>query len=59
MDKVVSKTFNVLFKIEELRQIWRDTSPMHELTLEQKEKAKKLLIEVKENVEFILRSLEQ
>lgn len=59
MNKVINKTFNILFKIEDLRQIWRDTTPMHELTLEQKEKVKKLLLEVKENVEFILRSLEQ
>ena len=33
--EAVEKTLDALFKLEELRQIWRDTAPTHELLPEQ------------------------
>ncbi len=59
MKELVEKTFDSLFNFEELRQIWRETAPLHKLTEEQSKKANDLLLKIKSNVEFLLASLNE
>ncbi len=48
MKSSVEKTLGALFKLEDLRQIWRDTVPQHRLTPEQKAEAQKIATGVKD-----------
>jgi len=41
--KMVEKTFEALFALEDLREVWRRTAPFHNLTKEQKEGVKAIL----------------
>ncbi|MEM2936883.1 MAG: hypothetical protein QW231_06890 [Candidatus Bathyarchaeia archaeon] len=41
--KMVEKTFEALFALEDLREVWRRTVPFHNLTKEQKEEVKAIL----------------
>ena len=59
MRQSVDKTFEALFLLEDLRQVWRDTAPLHKLTPEQKSHAQKILCQVKECVDEMLSSVEQ
>jgi len=40
---MVEKTFEALFALEDLREVWRRTAPFHDLTKEQKEEVKAIL----------------
>jgi len=40
---MVEKTFEALFALEDLREVWRRTAPFHNLTKEQKEGVKAIL----------------
>lgn len=51
--KSVEKLFESLYKLIDLRTIFRETSPTHELSDEKKEKMKRLIEEVKENLDDI------
>ncbi len=57
MKSSVEKTLSALFKLEDLRQIWRDTVPQHRLTPEQKTEAQRLASGVKDDMDFILGEL--
>jgi len=48
--KSVEKLFDSLYRLTDLRQIFRETSPNHELSEEQKEELKEIVKEVKENL---------
>jgi len=49
----VQKTYEALFLLEDLREILRETSPEHKLNREQEERFKKILSELKKNLEEI------
>jgi len=51
--KIVEKTFEALFALEDLREIWRKTAPFHNLTKEQKEEAKAILNKVRKILDEI------
>ena len=40
---MVEKTFEALFALEDLREVWRGTAPFHKLTKEQKEEVRVIL----------------
>jgi len=40
---MVEKTFEALFALEDLREVWRRTAPFHNLTKEQKKVMKTIL----------------
>jgi Sep-tRNA:Cys-tRNA synthetase len=51
--KIVEKTFEALFALEDLREIWRKTAPFHHLTKEQKEEAEAILNRVRKALDEI------
>jgi len=51
--KIVEKTFEALFALEDLREIWRKTAPFHNLTKEQKGEAKAILNKVRKTLDEI------
>jgi len=51
--KVVEKTFEALFALEDLREVWRRTAPFHYLTEEQKEGVKAILNRARRDLEEI------
>ena len=51
--KQVEKTFQALYALEDLRELWRKTTPHHKLTQEQKRQAKAFLAEVRKALEQI------
>jgi hypothetical protein len=57
MNDVVDKTFESLFALEDIRQIWRDTAPTHRLSPKQIMELTELLESVKSNADFILDNL--
>ncbi|UCD83258.1 MAG: hypothetical protein JSU92_07995 [Deltaproteobacteria bacterium] len=57
MKSSIEKTLNALFKLEDLRQIWRDTVPQHRLSPEQKDTAQQLVNGIKDDMDFILGEL--
>ena len=57
MKSAVDRTLGALFRLEDLRQIWRDTVPQHRLNPEQKAEAQRLASEVKDDMDFILGEL--
>lgn len=59
LQDIIHTIFRILFNTDDLRQIWRDTAPLHELSQEQKKRAQKLALKIKEDTESILRSLER
>ena len=54
MREAVEKTVDALFKLEDLRQIWRDTAPEHGLSADQTARAARLLEAVKDDADAIL-----
>jgi len=52
-EKQVEKTFEAMFALEELREIWRLTKPDHKLTKEQKEQVKEILEKVRKALDEI------
>jgi len=59
MKDAIDKTFEALFALEDLRQIWRDTAPTHTLSAEQKVAAQALLLAARRCVDAVMRSLER
>lgn len=51
--KSVDKLFESLYRLTDLRDIFRKTSPAHKLTDEQKKEVKEILDEVKDNMDRI------
>jgi len=51
--KAVEATFEALFALTELRGIFRETSPRHELSKEQVEKVNHILEAVRKNINLI------
>jgi hypothetical protein len=49
----VSETFNALYALTDLRQVFRATKPTHELNQEQRHTVKVILEEVKKSVAII------
>jgi len=55
MSGLVEKTFEALFALEDLREIWRRTAPLHQLTDKEKVEVRAILSRVRE----ILRQIEE
>ncbi len=51
--KIVEKTFEALFALEDLREIWRKTAPLHNLTTEQKKEVKEIIRKLREILDEI------
>lgn len=51
--KAVEKLFNALYRLTDLRQIFRETSPNHNLTEEQEKKAEDILEDVRKDLEIL------
>jgi len=52
-EKAVRQTFEALFTLTDLRQIFRDTKPSYQLTDEQKRRIKEIVEDVRENLNTI------
>jgi hypothetical protein len=55
MTRETDLTFECLFILEEIRQIWRDSAPKHELSPEQKKQLKGKAEKVKKNLDEIVK----
>ncbi|MBN2518194.1 MAG: hypothetical protein JXB14_05075 [Candidatus Altiarchaeota archaeon] len=53
MVRIVDETFEALFALTDIRQLWRETKPGYKLTPEQKELLKKKMERVKKALEAI------
>lgn len=51
--KAVEKLFESLYRLSDLRWIFRETSPLHELNEDQEKRARKILEEVRECLDDI------
>lgn len=51
--KSVDRLFESLYRLTDLRDIFRKTSPTHKLTEDQEKEVKEILDEVKENLDLI------
>ncbi len=52
-EKAVEKTFEALFALTDLRQIYRETKPTYELTDEQRKMVRKIIEKVRESLKTI------
>lgn len=52
-EKAVEKTFQALFALSDLRQIFRVAKPTFELSTEQKEKVEEIIKKVRESLDTI------
>ena len=52
-EKSVQETFEALFALTELRQVFRETKPTHKLNEEQKAKVKKIIEDVRRSLSII------
>lgn len=52
-EKAVDKLFEALYSLTDLREIFRKTSPKHDLNKKQREKTEKILKNVRKNLEEI------
>ena len=57
MDKQVEKTFESLFLLEDLREIWRKAVPEHKLIEEQKKQVNEILNKIRKNLDDIEKCL--
>lgn len=57
MSDRVSLTFDALYALTDLREIWRKTAPFHSLDEKTKKKAIKLLKRAQKDIERLLDSL--
>ncbi len=55
--KQVEKTFQALYALEDLRELWRKTTPHHKLAPEQRIEAKALISKIRTAVDDIEREL--
>jgi len=51
--KIVEKTFEALFALEDLREVLRKTTPFYNLTEEQKEEVKTIVLKVRKALDEI------
>jgi hypothetical protein len=56
-DQLVSLTFDALYALTDLRELWRKTAPFHRLDETTKKKAIKLLERAQKDVNRLLESL--
>jgi len=56
--KIVEKTFEALFALEDLREVLRKTTPFHNLTEEQKEEVKTIVLKVRKALDEIEEKIE-
>jgi len=52
-EKAVGQTFEALFALTDLRQIFRDTKPSYQFTDEQKKRIKEIVERVRKNLNTI------
>ncbi|MFH1821943.1 MAG: hypothetical protein ABH852_05860 [Methanobacteriota archaeon] len=52
-EKSVQETFEALFALTELRQVFRETKPTHKLNDEQREKVRKIIESVRKSLSII------
>ena len=52
-EKSVQETFEALFALTELRQVFRETKPTHKLNEEQRETVRKIIERVRKNLSII------
>ena len=52
-EKAVSATFNALFALTDLRQIFRETKPTHKLDHERRERVRIIIDEVRRSLRTI------
>ncbi len=52
-EESVERLFESLYRLTDLRGIFRETAPGHELSEEQKEEVKEIIDEVRENLDSI------
>lgn len=52
-EKSVQETFEALFALTELRQVFRETKPTYKLNNEQKEKVRKIIEDVRKSLLII------
>ena len=57
MKNIVEKTFESGFLLEDIRQIWRETAPLHQLSKKEKEKVSQLILKIKKNLKVILEEI--
>jgi len=51
--KIVEKTFEALFALEDLREVLRKTTPFHNLTKDQRGEAKAIVLKVRKALDKI------
>lgn len=56
-DQLVTLTFDALYALTSLREIWQKTTPFHELDEKNKKKAIKLLKRAQKDIGLLLDSL--
>ena len=56
-DEAVQETFEALFALTDLRQIFRDTKPTHQLSDEQLQKVKEIIEKVRHSADVIEKEL--
>jgi len=56
--KIVEKTFEALFALEDLREVLRKTTPFYNLTEEQKEEVKTIVLKVRKALDEIEEKIE-
>ena len=52
-EKAVQETFEALFALTDLRQIFRETTPNHQLSDEQKQKVKEIIEKVRQSLDVV------
>lgn len=57
VEKVVKETFEMLFALIDIRQIYRETKPTYLLNSEQKEKVQIIIDQVRHGLDFIEKEL--
>lgn len=55
--KAIEETFVALFALIDLRQIFRETKPTYQFSLEQKKKIKKIIKTVRQSLDIIEKEL--
>ena len=56
-EKAVMETFEALFALTDLRQIFRETKPTYELSAEQRRKVREIIERVRRSLEVIEREM--
>ena len=56
-EEAVQETFEALFALTDLRQIFRETAPTHQLSDEQKQKVKEIIEKVRQSLDVVEKEL--